>query len=65
MQRTMTSIHVIGGGLIGMLSARELALAGASVTLLEKSSLGRESSWAGGGILSPLHPWRYPDEVTA
>lgn len=61
----MNSIHVIGGGLIGMVSARELALAGASVTLLEKGELGRESSWAGGGILSPLHPWRYPEAVTA
>jgi glycine oxidase len=25
--------------------------------------MGRESSWAGGGILSPLHPWRYSDKV--
>lgn len=56
---------VIGGGLIGMLTARELALAGHKVRLLERGKVGRESSWAGGGILSPLHPWRYPDEVTA
>lgn len=56
---------VIGGGLIGMLTARELALAGNRVRLVERGSVGRESSWAGGGILSPLHPWRYPDEVTA
>jgi glycine oxidase len=61
----MAHIHVIGGGLIGMLTARELALAGAKVTLLEKGALGQESSWAGGGILSPLHPWRYPEAVTA
>ena len=55
---------VIGGGLIGMLTARELSRAGATVQLLERGDTGRESSWAGGGILSPLYPWRYPDAVT-
>lgn len=33
------------------------------MTLLERGEIGRESSWAGGGILSPLCPWDYPDEV--
>jgi len=46
-----------------MLSARELKKSGLDVLLLEKGQLGKESSWAGGGILSPLHPWRYSDEV--
>jgi len=55
---------VIGGGLIGMLTARELSLAGLSVQLLERGDTGRESSWAGGGILSPLYPWRYPEAVS-
>ncbi|GAB6042716.1 glycine oxidase ThiO [Endothiovibrio diazotrophicus] len=58
-------VVVVGGGLIGMLTARELALAGASVRLLERGRTGRESSWAGGGIVSPLYPWRYADAVTA
>jgi glycine oxidase len=58
-------ILVIGGGAIGLLTARELASNGATVTVLERGETGRESSWAGGGILSPLHPWRYPHAVTA
>ena len=56
---------IIGGGIIGLLSARELAISGQSVTILERNAgAGLESSWAGGGILSPLYPWRYPEPVT-
>ncbi|OQX39918.1 MAG: hypothetical protein B0D88_09060, partial [Candidatus Sedimenticola endophacoides] len=47
---------IIGGGVIGMLTARELALAGQRVTLFDRQGTGRESSWAGGGIVSPLYP---------
>lgn len=61
----MSDILVIGGGIIGLLTARELVQAGAAVTLVELGETGRESSWAGGGIVSPLYPWRYPDSVTA
>ena len=59
----MTDILIVGGGLIGMLSAIEFHRAGASVQILERSQMGGESSWAGGGILSPLYPWRYDDAV--
>jgi glycine oxidase len=61
----MSKILVIGGGAIGLLTARELLQAGADVTLVEMGETGRESSWAGGGIISPLYPWRYADSVTA
>lgn len=61
----MTDCIVVGGGLIGMLTARFLHDAGVRVTVLERGLPGREASWAGGGILSPLYPWRYPDAVTA
>lgn len=53
-----------GGGVIGLSSALELARQGASVTVLERGTCGGESSWAGGGILSPLLPWDYPPAVT-
>jgi glycine oxidase len=49
--------HVIGGGIIGMLTARELALRGFSVSLFDKGRLGMESSWAAGGILSSMRIW--------
>jgi len=57
-------IVIIGGGIIGLLSAYFLSQEGQSVVLLDKGELGKESSWAGGGIISPLYPWRYPDEVS-
>ncbi len=56
---------VIGAGIIGLATAqRLLAQGGAAVTVLERGLAGQESSWAGGGILSPLCPWNYLDEVT-
>jgi len=57
-------IIVIGGGVIGGLTACYLKLRGATVTLLERGNMGRESSWAGAGILCPIHPWLYPDSFT-
>lgn len=56
---------VVGGGVIGLLSAYELARAGCAVTLLDAAATGSEASWAGGGIVSPLYPWRYSAAVTA
>jgi glycine oxidase len=55
---------IIGGGIIGLATAQRLLAQGAAVTVLERGEIGQESSWAGGGILSPLCPWDYPDEVT-
>ena len=60
----MTDFLVIGGGISGLLTAYYLRQAGESVALLERGLVGHESSWAGGGIISPLYPWRYPSAVT-
>jgi len=49
-----SEIIIIGGGVIGLSLARSLALRGGrAVTVIEKGELGREASWAAGGILAP------------
>lgn len=55
---------IIGGGIIGLATALELACAGHRVRLIERKLAGRESSWAGGGLLFPLLPWEYQEPVT-
>lgn len=57
-------IVVVGAGIIGLATAERLLAQGANVTILERNQAGQESSWAGGGILSPLLPWDYSDLVT-
>lgn len=59
----MSDFIVVGAGLAGLLTARELRATGAAVTIVEHGAVGRQASWAGGGILSPLYPWTYPDAV--
>ncbi|UAW99074.1 glycine oxidase ThiO [Halopseudomonas nanhaiensis] len=61
----MQDVIIVGGGIMGCLTALNLLEAGARVTLLERQRAGREASWAGGGIVSPLYPWRYGDAVQA
>lgn len=48
---------VVGGGIIGMSTARELAKKGYSVCLIDSGYLGQEASSAAGGILSSMRPW--------
>ena len=61
----MTDFLVCGAGVSGLLVSRELLAAGATVHIVERGEAGREASWAGGGIVSPLYPWRYVDAVSA
>lgn len=59
-----TDILIIGGGISGLLAAREFNLAGYHVNVLDSQALGQESSWAGGGILLPIYPWRQPAAIS-
>lgn len=58
-------VIVVGGGALGLLTALLLARSGQMVAVVDKQDVGQESSWAGGGIVSPLYPWRYGAAVTA
>ncbi len=46
---------IIGGGVIGLSVAWELAQRGASVTVLDRQRIGGAASWAGAGILPPAN----------
>lgn len=60
-----SSVLIIGAGINGLLSALKLKQAGLDVTVVDQGDIARESTWAGAGILSPLPPWDYGDEVNA
>ena len=47
---------IVGGGIIGLSIAYELANRGHSVILLERDRFGQKASWAGAGILVPANP---------
>ncbi|MDA0282163.1 MAG: glycine oxidase ThiO [Planctomycetota bacterium] len=49
----MSDVIVVGGGVIGLSIAWELASHGAIVKVLDQSTVGREASWAGAGMLPP------------
>jgi glycine oxidase len=51
-------VLIIGGGVIGLTTAHALARDGLRVTLVDRQDFGRESSWAGAGIISPGNPER-------
>jgi glycine oxidase len=52
----MHDVIIIGGGVIGLSLACELAGEGVSVAVFDQGQMGSESSWAGAGILPPGNP---------
>jgi glycine oxidase len=62
-----SNIVIIGGGIVGCVTAMELVNRGCKVTIVERNQIASqtsgESSWAGGGIVFPLLPWLYSDPV--
>jgi len=59
----MRDVMIIGGGVVGCLTAMALTRQGNKVTVIDRGVLGAEASWAGGGILFPLLPWDYSEPV--
>ena len=51
-------VIVVGGGIIGMLTARQLQSHGLRVAIFDKANLGGAATWAAGGILASLNPWQ-------
>jgi len=58
-------VVVVGGGIVGAAVAERLARDGRRVVLVERGEIGREASWAAAGLLTPVHPWRYPAPLLA
>lgn len=60
-------VMIVGGGIVGCMTAMELVNRGYKVTIVERNQIAAqtsgESSWAGAGIVFPLLPWMYKDEV--
>ncbi len=55
---------IIGGGVVGLSLAWDLAKHGRSVLVVDRAEPGREASWAGAGILpaAKRHAWQHPYE---
>ncbi len=62
-------VVIVGGGIVGCMTAIELVRRGCQVTIVERNQIASqtsgEASWAGGGIVFPLLPWFYSDAVNA
>lgn len=61
------NVVVVGGGIVGCMTAMALKKRGCHVTIVERNTIASqtsgESSWAGTGIVFPLLPWDYSAAV--
>lgn len=53
LQRKRTECLILGGGVVGLSLAYELARRGHGVRVIDQGHVGRAASWAGAGILPP------------
>lgn len=60
-ERGAADLAVVGGGVIGCAVARAAAREGLSTIVFERGRIGREATWAAGGMLSPLGESHEPD----
>jgi glycine oxidase len=56
---------VIGAGVIGCAIAWELAKEGRRVVVFDRGPVGRAASWAGAGLLTPVHLADYPGPLAS
>lgn len=59
----VVDVAIVGGGIVGAAVAERLARDGRRVALIERGDIGREASWAAAGLLTPVHPWNYPEPM--
>jgi glycine oxidase len=46
-------VVIVGGGIVGLSIAYALSRRGIRPTILDQGNFGRETSWAGAGMISP------------
>ncbi|MCH4247065.1 MAG: glycine oxidase ThiO [Acinetobacter populi] len=63
MSFSQEKVIIIGAGIVGLMTALELIEHGYHVEIFDQTDAAKAASWAGGGILSPMYPWKYHPAV--
>jgi glycine oxidase len=61
--RTREEIVVVGGGVIGLAVAWQLARRGRPVTVFDRDKAGRGASWVAAGMLAPVSEYGFENEA--